>query len=87
MVAQVAPTSCTFTHSQFRNSSSVSFPNVSAKVPNSALIGLNWVMCPSLHQSHDTDGSGTSASLSWRERAARSALPNHMGGEWRRDDS
>lgn len=60
VVAQMAPTSCKLTHSQFRNSSkkSASFPNVSTKVPNSAPVGLNRAMCPSLSQSHGTDGLG-----------------------------
>lgn len=64
----MALSSCKLMHPQFRNSSkkSVSLPTVSAKIPRSVLIGLNWVIGPSLNQSHDTHGPGTSADLSRR---------------------
>ena len=49
---QMAPSSCEFTPSQFRNSSkkSVSFLTIPAKILSSVLIGLGWVKCPSLNQ-------------------------------------
>lgn len=37
---------------------SVSFPTVSAEVPGSDLVGLNWVMCSSSSQSLCTHGPG-----------------------------
>lgn len=59
VVAQMASHSCRCARSQFRNSSkkSVSFPTVSAAVPDLGLIGLDWIACSSPGQSQGTGGS------------------------------